>query len=249
MLAAFPLQLLRNRVYSATLINDTMLGFAYIMIIYAVPMKLQVVNGKSALVAGIMLLPLLGGVAIGSPVAGFINKDKNRFCETIVVASCLMLLGCGLETTLSDSYHLQAKALGLLVLIGFGFGLSAAPTTMIAMFESPIHEHGMLQTRLTSRCAKTSKADMRKQLHLRASSPNSASSVALSASLHLQPSSRCRQKRRASHHTQSRAPRGRARRSGRSMQRPSPKTSGCARLLWALASWRPWVFIGAGAGR
>ncbi|TPX15063.1 uncharacterized protein E0L32_004893 [Thyridium curvatum] len=145
MLAAFPLQLLRNRVYSATLINDTMLGFAYIMIIYAVPMKLQVVNGKSALVAGIMLLPLLGGVAIGSPVAGFINKDKNRFCETIVVASCLMLLGCGLETTLSDSYHLQAKALGFLVLIGFGFGLSAAPTTMIAMLESPIHEHAPSQ--------------------------------------------------------------------------------------------------------
>ncbi len=53
-----------------------------------------------------------------------------------------MILGAGLETTLSSSSALQVKALGFLVFIGFGFGMSAFCSTMVAAIESPISEHG-----------------------------------------------------------------------------------------------------------
>ncbi len=145
-LAAFPMRLLRNRVYVAAMLNTLFLGFPFLMMVYAFPLRLQVVNGQSPLMAGVMLLPMLGGVSIGSLLAGVASREKNRIFETLVLASSLMLLGVGLETTLSDSFVLEAKALGFLPLIGFGFGLSASSSTMAATFESPISEHGESRT-------------------------------------------------------------------------------------------------------
>ena len=55
-MAAFPLRLLRNHVYASGVLNTMFLGFPYMTTIYSVPLRLQVVNGKSPLNAGIMLL-------------------------------------------------------------------------------------------------------------------------------------------------------------------------------------------------
>lgn len=55
--AALPMSLLRNRIYSSAALNTMFLGFPYIAIIYAFPIRCQVVNGKDALIAGVMLLP------------------------------------------------------------------------------------------------------------------------------------------------------------------------------------------------
>ncbi len=60
------------------MLNALFLGFPFMMIVYAFPLRFQVVNGKSALLAGVMLLPMLGGVSIGSFVGGVINREKNR---------------------------------------------------------------------------------------------------------------------------------------------------------------------------
>ena len=141
--AAFPLRLIRNRVYAAGVLNTLLLGFGYLLTIYAFPLRLQVVNGKSSLMAGVMLLPMLGSVAVGSAVAGVISNKRNFLFETLTLSSCLMLLGFGLMTTLSASPELEAKALGFLVFIGLGFGMSATVSTILAITESSIRDHGM----------------------------------------------------------------------------------------------------------
>jgi hypothetical protein len=139
--AAFPMRLMRNRVYSAGVLNTIGLGFPFIMLVYAFPLRLQVVNGKSSLLAGVMLLPMLGASATGSVVAGAVNSKKDRVCETLVVSSCLVALGCGLLSTLSSSFDVEAKALGFLVFVGLGFGLSAAGTTMLGNIEASLRDH------------------------------------------------------------------------------------------------------------
>jgi len=143
--ATIPLELLRNHVFTATILNTACLGFPYLLSVYSFPIWFQVVNKKSALDAGLMLLPMLGATAVGSTVGGAINGKANRLFETMVVACLLMIVGCALETTAPASVEVQGKVLGFLVLIGLGFGLSASASTMLANLESPIHEHASAQ--------------------------------------------------------------------------------------------------------
>ncbi|KAI1425369.1 major facilitator superfamily transporter [Xylaria sp. FL1777] len=143
--AALPMSLLRDRVYALAVLNTMFLGFPYILIIYAFPLRCQVVNGKDALMAGVMLLPMLGSSAIGSAISGKVNGKKDHSCETLVIATSLMLIGCGLLTTVSGSVDLEPKALGFLVFVGLGFGLSVSTTTMLAALRSSIRDHAPAQ--------------------------------------------------------------------------------------------------------
>ncbi|KAI1823589.1 major facilitator superfamily transporter [Xylaria intraflava] len=143
--AALPMNLLRNRVYTSAVLNTMFLGFPYILTIYAFPLRCQIVNGKDALIAGVMLLPMLGSSAIGSGISGKVNVEKDRSCETLVIATSLVLLGCGLLTTVSGSVHLEPKAFGFLVFVGLGFGLSVSTSTLLAVSESSIRDHAPAQ--------------------------------------------------------------------------------------------------------
>lgn len=140
--AAIPMTLMRNRVYSAGVLNTMCLGFPYLLSIYTFPIRFQVVYGRSTLDSGLMLLPMLAGSALGTVLAGVANKKQNRLFETLVVADLFMLLGCALMTTATPSAAIEGKVLGFLVFIGFGFGLSASASTMLGVAEAPIREHG-----------------------------------------------------------------------------------------------------------
>lgn len=140
--AALPIRLLRNRMFAAAIANNMLLGFSFVMLLYAFPLHQQVVNDKNSLLAGIMLLPLLGASAVGSALSGYINRKKDRICECSILASSLVALGCGLETILSDSVEVDVKGLVFLVFVGLGFGLSAAVTTMAGNLHASIRDHG-----------------------------------------------------------------------------------------------------------
>ncbi|KAH7171532.1 major facilitator superfamily domain-containing protein [Dactylonectria macrodidyma] len=141
---AFPLSIFKNRVYTAAVLNTLFLGYPYLLLIYAIPVRIQVVGGKSSLEAGVMLLPMLGTAAIGSALAGKINAVKNYVFETLLVGSCFMTMGCGLLTTLSHELDL-AKQLGFVTLCGTGFGLTIASSTMMSTIEVSIRNYAPAQ--------------------------------------------------------------------------------------------------------
>lgn len=141
-MAALPLVLFRNHVFAAAMLNTIFLAFPFIATLYAMPLRLQVVNNKSPIVAGVMLLPMLGGTGIGSALSGAISRKQNRLSETMCVAGLLVMIGCALETTVADSVALEPKALGFLAFIGLGYGLSVSSATIFTALESPISEHG-----------------------------------------------------------------------------------------------------------
>ncbi|KAI1456625.1 major facilitator superfamily transporter [Annulohypoxylon moriforme] len=143
--AVLPMRLLRNPVYAAAVLNTLFMGFPYMLIIYAFPLRLQVVNDKESLLAGVMLLPLLGASAVGSVVSGAINGNGKRTFELQVVASCFVVLGCGLLSTLSGSSTLEPKALGFLVFVGLGFGIIVSTATIVATTESSTGDHASAQ--------------------------------------------------------------------------------------------------------
>ncbi|KAI1074625.1 major facilitator superfamily transporter [Whalleya microplaca] len=145
MAAAVPMRLLRNRAYTAAAIHTMFIGFPYMVVVYAFPLRLQVVNEKDALISGVMLLPMLGSSAVGSIVSGKLNGEKDRTFETLVVATGFVVLGCGLLSTLSSSSDVEPKALGFLVFVGLGFGMVVSTTTMLATFQSSSRDHAPAQ--------------------------------------------------------------------------------------------------------
>ncbi|RMJ14653.1 hypothetical protein BHE90_008974 [Fusarium euwallaceae] len=141
---AFPINLFRNRVYTTAALNTLFIGFPYLLLIYSIPLRIQVVSGKSALVGGVMLLPMLGASALGSMLAGKFNSVKNYVFETLFVGSCLMTLGCGLLVTLDHAPD-DAKLLGFITFCGLGFGLTVASSTMLSTIEAPIRDFAPAQ--------------------------------------------------------------------------------------------------------
>ncbi|RSL55579.1 hypothetical protein CEP54_009298 [Fusarium duplospermum] len=141
---AFPINLFRNGVYTTAALNTLFIGFPYLLLIYSIPLRIQVVSGKSALVGGVMLLPMLGASALGSILAGKFNSVKNYVFETLFVGSCLMTLGCGLLVTLDHAPD-DAKLLGFITFCGLGFGLTVASSTMLSTIEAPIRDFAPAQ--------------------------------------------------------------------------------------------------------
>ncbi|KAF7542778.1 hypothetical protein G7Z17_g11284 [Cylindrodendrum hubeiense] len=141
---AFPFSIFKNRVYTAAVLNTMLLGYPYLLLIYAIPVRIQVVGGKSSLVAGVMLLPMLGSAALGSGLSGRINAVKNYVFETLLVGSCLMTLGCALLTTLSHELD-SGKQLGFITFCGLGFGLTIAASTMMSTIEVSIRNYAPAQ--------------------------------------------------------------------------------------------------------
>ncbi|KAF4438994.1 hypothetical protein F53441_12676 [Fusarium austroafricanum] len=141
---AFPVNIFRNRIYSTAVINTLLNGFPYLLLIYAIPLRFQVVSGKSALLSGVMLLPMLGASAAGSVIAGKINSTKNYTFESLLVGSSVMTLGCGLLISLSHESD-DAKLLGYMTFCGLGFGLTVASSTMLSTVEVPIRDYAPAQ--------------------------------------------------------------------------------------------------------
>ena len=148
---AFPINLFRNRAYAAAAISTLFMGYPYFLLDYAFPLRAHVVDDKSPLLAGIMLLPMLGATAVGSILTGVLSRTKNYLFETMLAGACLMTLGVGLMTLVHDSGD-DAKALGFIVFAGLGFGLNVASATMLTSFEVPVVDYGTLLPKSVRHC-------------------------------------------------------------------------------------------------
>ncbi|KAH8885839.1 MFS general substrate transporter [Thozetella sp. PMI_491] len=144
---AWPSALIRNRIYMAGILTAMFIAFPFFTIVFALPLRYQLINGQSALMAGVLLLPLLGATAIGSMLGAGMSNKENRIFETALVGGFLLSVGCGLLMTLSTdgSDALETKISGFIVLVGLGNGLSAAAITILAAVESSVYDGATAQ--------------------------------------------------------------------------------------------------------
>ena len=132
----FPLRLMKRRVYMGCVATALLGGFPYFVVIYALPLRLQVVNEKSALLAGVSLLPMLGAVAVASALGGVIHKKRERIFATLLAGSLFTLIGSACLSTLDNTVHAPAKMYGFEVFMGLGFGLMVSTVSLGAMIEA-----------------------------------------------------------------------------------------------------------------
>ncbi|EHK46251.1 hypothetical protein TRIATDRAFT_4297, partial [Trichoderma atroviride IMI 206040] len=145
----FPMTLFRNRRYTRTVLPALFAGCPYLLLIYSIPMRMQVFSGKSPLVAGLSLLPMLGTVALGSIISGKLNASATHLDLTSTMRVGTMLMVCGFSwlSAVQGSKD-DATTLGLLTLVGLGFGLCTSAATNMISVEVPIRHrasaHGIL---------------------------------------------------------------------------------------------------------
>ncbi|EGR52109.1 uncharacterized protein TRIREDRAFT_55634 [Trichoderma reesei QM6a] len=135
----FPIQLFRIQRYARSALTTFLVGYPHLLLIFSFPIRMQIVSGKSPLIAGLMLLPMLGTVAIGSMVSGKINSAKDYLSGTLRCGTWMMALGFVLLPTIKGSED-DAKALGFLAFAGFGFGLFTAAATNVISVDVPTRQ-------------------------------------------------------------------------------------------------------------
>lgn len=106
-------------------------GFPYISLAVTIPERFQIVNHASVIMAGIHILPLLSACAIGSFLGGAISSRRNNTSLTLVVSSCLQLLGVGLMSMLTGVDSSSAAHYGFQLIFGLGVGLSFSAATIM----------------------------------------------------------------------------------------------------------------------
>ena len=114
----------------ATILN----GFTFYIVVVYLPDRFQIVGGDSPVTAGLRLLPLLAGSAIGTSLAGGLSSRRNLTAYTLVVPSALQIVGYGLMTTPSPLTGAPDAVYGYQILLGVGFGAHIASTMLNVVF-------------------------------------------------------------------------------------------------------------------
>ena len=120
------LSLFGNREFSWGTVHATVANFALFGLLFAVPQFFQSVNGQSPLGSGVRLLPMIGGMVLGTQTGGAVAK---RFGSRAVVAGGFVLaaiaLGLAATTRVDTGYGFAAAWIAVLGL-GIGLALPAA---------------------------------------------------------------------------------------------------------------------------
>jgi EmrB/QacA subfamily drug resistance transporter len=123
------LALFADRGFTWGTLLSTIVNFALFGLIFAMPQFFQAVQGTDALGSGLRLLPMIGGMLVGTRLA---DRAVARFGPPAVIAVGFALLagalGAGATTGVDTSFGVTAAWIAVL---GVGLGL-AMPTAMSA---------------------------------------------------------------------------------------------------------------------
>jgi EmrB/QacA subfamily drug resistance transporter len=119
--ALLPLRLFRNGVFSVTSAGCLIIGMGMFGGLALIPLYLQIVKGTSPTKAGLLLLPLMAGITVGSVTSGQLTFRTGRYkifpvLGTAVLTAALLLLSfrLGVDTSLWEiDIYMALFGLGL----------------------------------------------------------------------------------------------------------------------------------------
>jgi EmrB/QacA subfamily drug resistance transporter len=129
--AIFPPGLFKNSIFSLSMLVTFITGLAMFGSIIYIPLFLQAVVGVKATNSGLLLLPLMGGLVVGSIGGGQVLSRLDRYKIQSIVGLSLMVAGAFLLTLLTvDST--QAEVARDVVLFGLGLGITFSVFNVVA---------------------------------------------------------------------------------------------------------------------
>lgn len=137
-----PLRLFKENVFTMSVLATFMLSVGMFGAIMYVPVFAQVVLGSSATNSGVILMPLSVAMIMTSIAVGFMITRTGRYKAFMISGLTILIAGYLLLTTLTvDSSKWALSA--MLVVIGFGLGLSMQVFTLVVQNNAKASEMGI----------------------------------------------------------------------------------------------------------
>jgi EmrB/QacA subfamily drug resistance transporter len=127
--ALIPLRLFRNRTFSLTAIAGFIVGMGMFGGLALLPLYLQIVRGATPTQSGLQLLPLTGGLMVGSVISGQLISRTGRYKIFPIVGSFLMAGGLVLMYWIRVDTPFWRTAIFMAV-FGLGLGFIMQPITL-----------------------------------------------------------------------------------------------------------------------
>ena len=130
-----PLRLFKDLNTCIGILVTMCIGAGFFTLCIFLPQRMQIVNGKSPLNAGVRMLPLLALTGTSSALAGASVKWLKGYRLQIWFGMIIGSIGCGLISSLGvDSPF--ARQYGYQVLVGVSFGLCIVCSTVVIQLNS-----------------------------------------------------------------------------------------------------------------
>lgn len=143
-----PLGLFRNRTVTLAVVASTLVGVAMFGGTVFLSQYFQISLGKSPTVAGLMSLPMIGGVLVSSTAAGQLITRYGRWKAYLVAGSIVMTVGFLLLSTIDARTGAGLLAL-YMVILGAGVGMLMQNLVLAAQNDVPAASLGAATSVLT----------------------------------------------------------------------------------------------------
>ena len=136
-----PLRLFRIRNFLICTLVGVAVGLAMFGTIGYLPTFLQIVNGASPTLSGLMMLPMVAGMLISSIGTGQLISRTGKYKIYPILGSAVMIIGLLLLSRISSTTPYSFTALGMLVL-GLGIGALMQNVVLIVQNSVPPNDMG-----------------------------------------------------------------------------------------------------------
>ena len=126
-----PLSLFRNSIFNVSNIAGFMIGVAMFGSIMYIPLFVQGVIGTSASQSGLVTMPMMISLVVGSMICGQITSRTGRYKWLAVLGSAILCVGLYM-LTLMDIHSTNAEASINMIIVGAGLGFTM-PVFMLAV--------------------------------------------------------------------------------------------------------------------
>jgi EmrB/QacA subfamily drug resistance transporter len=141
--ALLPLRLFRNAVFSLLSVGGFWIGMAMFGAMSMIPLYLQIVHGASPTKAGLLMLPMVLGLMLGSLVSGQITARTGRYKIFPIVGTLLMIAGLILmwRRVAVDTPYWEFDV--YMAMVGLGLGQCMQTITLASQNAVPPRDMGV----------------------------------------------------------------------------------------------------------
>ncbi|PCH43247.1 MFS general substrate transporter [Wolfiporia cocos MD-104 SS10] len=131
-----PPSLFNQRNFAFIIIFTLCLGAGFFTTTIFLPQRMEVVDLRSPISAGVRMLPQLLTLGVLSMLSGAAVVITRSYRLLLSIAAMLGAVGCGLLSTLSAHTHYSAQY-GFEALVGVSVGVTIPVSTMVVQFSTP----------------------------------------------------------------------------------------------------------------
>jgi len=142
-----PLDLFRNRIFTASVIITFLTGMGMFGAILYIPLFVQVALGDSATSSGVVLTPMMLGVIAMSIISGLILSRTGRYKILAIVGTAVTTGGMLLLSQMSVDTE-NITLVRNMVILGLGMGTSMALYTIVVQNAFPMERLGVVTASL-----------------------------------------------------------------------------------------------------